>query len=76
MKYNFKWEAFRNDLLALTLEALSKAYCSIGAELYLVGAAARDICLMLLNSQDAPRKTMDLDVAVALKEWREYNRLT
>ncbi|MBR0532374.1 MAG: hypothetical protein IJJ96_07180 [Bacteroidales bacterium] len=76
MRYEITRKELQNDALAETLDALYHAYSEINACLYLVGAAARDICSMLLNSQDAPRKTMDLDVAVALKEWGEYDRLT
>ena len=58
------------------LEALTNAYKEIGSEVYVVGAAARDLSLKLLRAGSAPRRTMDLDVAVLLEKWNEYEHLT
>ena len=76
MTYTLKREELGNGLLASVLEALAKAYKEIGAEVYVVGAAARDLGLKLLGAGSAPRRTMDLDVAVLLEKWDEYERLT
>lgn len=76
MEYSIKSSELKNDMLVQTLEALCKAYKEIGAEVYVVGAAARDICLRLLKSADSPRRTMDLDVAVLLGKWEEYEQLS
>lgn len=76
MTYTLKREELGNGLLASVLEALAKAYKEIGAEVYVVGAAARDLSLKLLGAGSAPRRTMDLDVAVLLEKWDEYERLT
>ncbi|MCR5064651.1 MAG: hypothetical protein K6A67_02670 [Bacteroidales bacterium] len=75
MKYTIHKEELQNDLLAETLQALVDCYRQLGAEVYVVGAAARDIALRLLDVSNAPRRTMDLDVAVMLKEWNQYERL-
>ena len=64
MTYTLKREELGNGLLASVLEALAKAYKEIGAEVYVVGAAARDLSLKLLGAGIAPRRTMDLYVAV------------
>ena len=76
MEYALTRSAFKNEALLQTLEALFYAYCSIDAKLYVVGAVARDICLSLLNSEESPRKTLDLDVAVMLDKWGEYETLS
>ena len=76
MEYNIHKEELQNDLLVETLQALEGCYRQLGAELYVVGAAARDIALRLLEVSNAPRRTMDLDVAVMLKEWSQYEQLT
>lgn len=76
MTYTLKREELGNDLLMSVLEALTNAYKEIGSEVYVVGAAARDLSLKLLRAGSAPRRTMDLDVAVLLEKWNEYERLT
>lgn len=45
MTYTLKREELGNGFLASVLEALAKAYKEIGTEVYVVGAAARDLSL-------------------------------
>lgn len=76
MEYTINKDKLENELLAETLSALSECYAAIGSEVYVVGAAARDIALRLLNVEDTPRRTLDLDVAVTLSDWSQYNKLS
>ena len=76
MEYTIHKEDLQNDLMAETLQALAGCYRQLGAEVFVVGAAARDISLRLLDVTNAPRRTMDLDVAVMLQDWNQYERLT
>lgn len=76
MEYSIKKEALQNELLVETLQALSECYAALGEEVYVVGAAARDIAMRLLNVSNTPRRTLDLDVAVALDDWSQYEHLT
>ena len=76
MEYSIHKEDLQNDLLAETLWALDGCYRQLGAEVYVVGAVARDIALRLLDVTSTPRRTMDLDVAVLLQDWNQYERLT
>ena len=76
MRYEIDKNDLQNDLLVETLQALAACYEQIGAEVYVVGAAARDLALRLLKVTNAPRRTMDLDVAVLLQDWSQYERLT
>ena len=76
MEYTIHKEILQNDLLAETLQALTNCYRQLDAEVFVVGAAARDIALRLLDVTNAPRRTMDLDVAVMLQDWNQYERLT
>ena len=76
MEYTINKDKLGTELLAETLSALSECYAAIGSEVYVVGAAARDIALRLLNVEDTPRRTLDLDVAVALSDWSQYNKLS
>ena len=66
MNYQIRKEDLQNDLLAETLQALFHCYNQLQLPLYVVGASARDIALRLLNVANTPRRTLDLDVAVAL----------
>ena len=76
MEYHIHKTDLQNLLLADTLQALADCYAQMGMELYVVGAAARDITMHLLNIQSVPRRTLDLDVAVALKNWEQYSQLS
>ena len=76
MEYTIHKEDLQNDLMAETLQVLAGCYRQLGAEVFVVGAAARDIALRLLDVTNAPRRTMDLDVAVMLQDWNQYERLT
>ena len=76
MEYTIHKEDLQNDLMTETLQVLAGCYRQLGAEVFVVGAAARDIALRLLDVTNAPRRTMDLDVAVMLQEWNQYERLT
>ena len=76
MEYKITREALQNDLLYETLSALSKVMNSLQLEIYVVGALARDIAMEILNMPPSPRRTADLDVAIALKDWSQYDLLT
>lgn len=76
MEYTIHKEDLQNDLMTETLQVLAGCYRQLGAEVFVVGAAARDIALRLLDVTNAPRRTMDLDVAVMLQDWNQYERLT
>ncbi len=76
MEYKITHDLLQNDLLVETLHALSYCYQQLHTELFVVGAAARDIGMLLLQESSAPRKTLDLDVAVLLQDWSQYEQLT
>ncbi|MBQ7383158.1 MAG: hypothetical protein IJV61_09140, partial [Paludibacteraceae bacterium] len=75
MNYKIRKEDLQNDLLAETLQALFHCYNQLQLPLYVVGASARDVALRLLNVANTPRRTLDLDVAVALHDWEQYEEL-
>lgn len=76
MKNYLSRDELDNELLVDTLRALSKVLSSKGLDLIIVGASARDIAMKLLGADSSKRKTADLDVAVALKDWTQYEELT
>ncbi len=73
MKTEITKQELGNDLLFDTLLALHGTFSGMGLKLYVVGAAARDIMISLMGVQDTPRATMDLDVAVALSDWSQFD---
>ena len=76
MEYAVTKEELMNPLLAETLHALAECYSALNMELYVVGAVARDLALRLLQINDPYRGTLDLDVAVLLADWEQYQQLT
>ncbi|WP_462358142.1 hypothetical protein [Phocaeicola coprocola] len=44
-------------------------------DVYVVGALARDIAMEILKMPSSPRRTADLDVAIALKDWSQFELL-
>lgn len=73
MKNYLTKEDLGNDPLYDTLKALSGVLSELNIDLVIVGAAARDIGMKLLGADMSKRKTTDLDVAVALKDWSEFD---
>lgn len=76
MEYRIPKTDLANNLLVETLQSLNECYQQLRLPLYVVGATARDIALRLLRMDDVPRRTLDLDVAMALSNWSEYEHLT
>ena len=76
MEYQLHKSDLQNDALEETLHALSDCYNQLHLPLYVVGASARDIANRLLDIPNTARRTLDLDVAVALQNWAEYEQLT
>ena len=76
MKNSLSKEGLENDALYETLKALSDSITSIGLKLYVVGATARDLMMKLLDEYPSKRKTRDLDVAIALSDWSQFDNLS
>ena len=75
MEYKITREALQNDLLYDTLKALSQVMNDLQLDVYVVGALARDIAMEILEMPPSPRRTADLDVAIALKDWNQFELL-
>jgi predicted nucleotidyltransferase len=54
------------------LTSLQGACDDLGVALFVIGALARDLHLQHLNDIDVPRRTRDVDVAVAVDGWESY----
>lgn len=76
MEYRIHKSDLQNNFLAEILQVLAACYGELQTEVYVVGAVARNVALKLHKIPNTPRGTMDLDVAVALKEWSQFEQLT
>ena len=76
MKSSISKKELENDALYDTLKALSDCVTSLGLKLYVVGATARDLMMKLLDEYPSKRKTKDLDVAIALSDWSQFENLS
>ena len=76
MKNSMSKKDLENDALYDTLKALSYCVSSLGLKLYVVGATARDLMMKLLDEYPSKRKTRDLDVAIALSDWSQFENLS
>lgn len=76
MDLNISSEKIGNPLLVELLKKLTGCFGSIGQTFFVIGATARDIILQQLASTSSSRKTRDLDVAIAIPDWRAFDRIT
>ena len=72
MSCNISSEVLNNPLLKELLKKLTDYFQSIGSDFYVIGATARDIILCGIHNQTAARRTSDLDIAIAIKDWDKY----
>lgn len=76
MKTEISKAELGNDLLFDTLKALHETFSSMGLLLYVVGASARDIMISMMGMPLPPRATLDLDVAIALSDWAQFDAVS
>lgn len=60
----------------LNLKKLTDYFQSIGSDFYVIGATARDIVLSGIHNQTATRRTADLDIAIAIKDWEKFEHIS
>ena len=76
MEYKIDKAKFANDPLYETLAALQKSMEQLNLQLYVVGACARDIAMKVLNVPASARRTIDIDVAIALDNWEMFDKVS
>lgn len=76
MEYKIDKAKFANDPLYETLAALQKSLEQLNLQLYIVGACARDIAMIVLNVPASARRTIDIDVAIALDNWEMFDKVS
>lgn len=75
MDYNISSKNIDHPLLKPILEELIPVFEKMGIKFFLIGAVARDI-LMDLSGEKTGRATMDLDIAIAIDKWEEFEQLS
>jgi predicted nucleotidyltransferase len=76
MTYNISSDRLSNPLLKELLQALTVFFEGVGSEFYVIGATARDIILSGIHAQHSGRKTVDLDIAIAIPDWNKYQEIS
>ena len=76
MSCNISGEDLNNPLLKELLQKLTDYFQSIGSDFYIIGATARDIILSGIHKQTSARRTADLDIAIAIKDWDKFNQIS
>ena len=72
MSYHILSKELSNPELKGILQALNTFFQSKEIDFYIVGATARDILLTNLYGLIPERKTMDIDIAIAISNWEEF----
>lgn len=76
MSCNISGEDLNNPLLKELLQKLTDYFQSIGSGFYIIGATARDIILSGIHKQASARRTADLDIAIAIRDWDKFNLIS
>jgi len=72
MNYNISSKNLNNPLLKDLLKELSDFFNSLNINYYVIGATARDIIMSNLHDLVPDRKTVDLDIAIAISDWSQF----
>ena len=75
MDFKITSENIEHPLLKPVLEELIPVFQQRGITFYIIGAVARDIILDINNGK-SNRVTMDLDIAIAVDHWEDFENLS
>lgn len=76
MSCNISSKDLNDPLLKKLLKNLTDYFQSIGSDFYVIGATARDIILSGIHNQASTRRTADLDIAIAIKDWDKFGQIS
>mgnify|MGYP002771501437 FL=1 len=68
-------EKINNPFLVDLLEKLSICFRKIEHDFFVIGATARDIIIQEMLNTSSRRKTRDLDLAIAVPNWQEFDKI-
>jgi len=75
MNFNISNDKLDNPLLKDLLKELNSFFGSFNMDFYVIGATARDMILSNLYDLTPDRKTIDLDIAIAISDWNQYQTI-
>ena len=73
--YNISSEQLNNPLLKELLTKLTEFFQKIETDYYVIGATARDLVLHNVYGSQPDRKTFDLDIAIAITDWEQFDTI-
>ena len=73
MNLKISSEKLNNPYLVDLLGRLSASFLKMNRDFFVIGATARDIVLQQLLDMSSRRKTRDLDLAIAITNWQEFD---
>ena len=76
MSYHISSEQLHNPILKELLGKLKSYFDSIQSEFYVIGATARDITLSAIHNLEIRRATSDLDIAIAIPDWGQFDKIS
>lgn len=74
MSYNISSSKLQHPLLKPILEKLTEYFAEMNIQFYVIGATARDI-IMSIHDEKSVRATHDLDIAIAISDWNEFEKV-
>lgn len=73
--YNISSNQLDTPLLKELLTRLTDFFRQINTEFYIIGATARDLVLHNVYGYQPNRKTYDLDIAIAISDWEQFDTI-
>ena len=74
MDYNISSEKLEHPLLKKLLDELIPLFQKLEIKFFVIGATARDI-IMELHGEKSGRRTQDIDIAIAVDKWEEFETI-
>lgn len=74
MDYNISSEKLEHPLLKKLLDELIPVFQKLEIKFFVIGATARDI-IMELHGEKSGRRTQDIDIAIAVDKWEEFETI-
>lgn len=73
--YNISYENLRIPCAKQIFDAIQRTLTKYDKKFFLIGALARDIIIEVIHERHIHRATMDIDIAVLLSNWHQYDEI-
>ena len=75
MSLKISSEKINNPFLVDLLKKLTDSFRRMDHDFFIIGATARDIIMQQMLDTSSRRKTRDLDLAIAVPNWQEFDKI-